>query len=408
MRRSVAYIRRSSQSKSDPGDVSRDFQTATVRRLAGVGANLDILDGDWGKSAAADKTDRRLVFLELLASIERGEIDTLYAYSTDRLARSVRWAAQLLDACEVAGTTIRTLEATFAPGDDMARTLFHFQAMQNEGYSRQSRTKRRSSIEQMRADGKKLGQPYYGKLPGEDLSAVRAAYETAGSLRGAARLLNAQGVPSRRGHWAFSSVQRIMAREGVVPAVGVRGARHRQRHTFARLLRCHCGHLLTGSRRSDGTTVYRCLLGDFDQDHPRKSVAEGVIQRWAIDEMARLRPPNDDDVAMVEVEEERRSLTVRLDLVKRAFLAGLMPESEMLERKAEIDAGLMRLDLAGQLVQVPPFEWDDDPQTTNLDLRELWEYVQLDLELRPVSAAWLVPDAWLAPPASESPAAPED
>src|SRR5829696_1966939 len=93
----VAYIRRSVARTGDPGDVSRDFQTDKVRSLAAAdGLGLRIIDGDWGRSASTDKTDKRLAFLELLAAVERGEVSTIYAYSTDRLARSVQWAARLL------------------------------------------------------------------------------------------------------------------------------------------------------------------------------------------------------------------------------------------------------------------------------------------------------------------------
>ena len=36
-------------------------------------------------------------------AVERGEVSALYAYSTDRLARSVEWSARLLNACRRAG-----------------------------------------------------------------------------------------------------------------------------------------------------------------------------------------------------------------------------------------------------------------------------------------------------------------
>lgn len=407
MARPVAYIRRSSKSRSDPGDISREFQTETVRMLAGQAANLVILDGDWGKSASADAIDKRLVFLELLASIERGEVETLYAYSTDRLARSVRWSAQLLDACEQAGVTIVTSEGRFAPNDDMARQMFHFAAMTNEAYSRQAKRKRASTLDRQRAKGQKLGQPYYGGMAGEDLSAVEAVFERTGSLRSTARELNRLGVPSRRGHWGHSSVQRILAREGLVPSVGVRGAKHRHPHIFARLLLCPCGHLLTGARRSDGTTNYRCIRGEAEIDHARKSVAEGVVLRWAVVEMARLRPPA-EPVAMVDLDAERHAATARLDRLRVAFLAGLIEEAEMRTEKAELDEALMRLDLAGRAVRVPAFDWNHEPRDLNLALRALWEYVELGPDLRPVRAQWLVPDSWIAPAGPRSPAVPQD
>lgn len=367
----------------------------TVRALAGGDANLVILDGDWGKSAATDETDKRLAFLELLASVERGEVSELYAYATDRLARSVRWAAQLLDACETAGTTIVTSEGRFAPGDDMARTLFHFQAIQNENYSRLAKKKRRATLDRQRARGMKLGAPYYGALPGEDLAAVLAAFDRTGSLSATARELNRAGVPSRRGHWAHSTVQRILAREGLVPAVGVRGAKHRQPHIFARLLRCHCGHVLTGSRRSDDTTRYRCLRAETSVDHEVKSIAEAIVLRWAVAEMARLRPPA-EPVSMIDLDGERHALTARLERVRVAFLAGIMDEPTMLAEKAETDEAIMRLELQSRAVAVPAFSWNREPYEVNLALRDLWSHVQLGPDLRPLHAVWLVPAHWLA------------
>jgi len=405
MRHPVAYIRRSSKSRSDPGDISRAFQTETVRALAGNDANLVILDGDWGKSAATDETDKRLAFLELLAAIERGEVSTLYAYSTDRLARSVRWAAQLLDACEKAGTPIVTSEGRFPPGDDMARTMFQFQAITNEGYSRQQKRKRRSTLERQRATGVKLGQPYYGGMAGEDLGKVVEVYERMGTLTATARELNRLGVKARRGHWAHSSVQRILARAGVVPAVGAKGAKHRMPHVFARLLRCHCGHLLTGSRRSDGTTIYRCLRAETSLDHERKSIAEAVVLRWAVEEMQRLRVPT-EPVAMVDLEGERHEITARLDRIAKAYIAGAIPEDEMLRAKADTDAGLMRLDLQAAVVMIPPFSWNHEPYEVNLALRGLWTVVQLGPDLRPLHAEWRVSDSWLAAPRHGSPPGP--
>lgn len=406
MRRPVAYIRRSSKSRSDPGDISREFQTETVRTLAGGDANLMILDGDWGKSASADAIDKRLVFLELLASIERGEVSTLYAYSTDRLARSVRWSAQLLDLCEQAGVTIVTSEGRFAPHDDMARQMFHFAAMTNEAYSRQAKRKRASTLEQQRANGVKLGQPYYGGMAGEDLPTVRAVYDRTGSLRATALELNRLGVPSRRGHWAHSSVQRILAREGVVPEVGVRGAKHRHPHIFARLLRCHCGHLLTGTRRSDGTTIYRCSRGEATPDHGKQSVTEAIVMRWAIPEVARLRPPA--LITLTDLEDEHHALTVRHQRLKTAFLAGLVDDDEMRHEKSLIDDAVMRLESQAVAVHVPAFEWNHPPTEVNLALRALWQYVQLDADLQPLRAVWLLPERWLAESTPSTPPAPQN
>lgn len=399
-RKPMAYIRRSTRSRSDPGDISREFQIETVRALAKDDNDLTILDRDWGKSAATDETDKRLDFLAMLEAVEQNTVSTIYAYSTDRLARSVQWSARLLDACEKAGTTIVTSEGRFAPHDDLARQMFQFQAITNENYSRQAKRKRLATVARQRARGDKLGAPFYGALPGESRDAVREAYQRTGSLSRAARELNRIGVQSRRGHWSHSSVQRILARDGIVPPVGVRGAKHHHPHTFARLLRCHCGHLLTGSRRSGGRSLYRCIRAETDGSHGRKSITERVVLEWAVKEIGRLRPP-DDLVTVYDFDAEHQELMARQERITRAFVAGLMDEPAMLQHKTELDEAFMQLDRQGRAVRVPPFEWNHEPRDLNLALRALWEYVEMDDELRPVRAQWLLPDSWLAPEAQQ-------
>src|SRR5690242_17092768 len=148
----VAYIRRSFSRRNDPGDVSREFQIDEVRKLAG-GTDVSIIDGDWGISAAREHQHRRLAFLGMLEAIERGEVSTVYAFSSDRLARSVQWAVRLLDACEDHGVTIVTGEGRYAPGDESARQMFTFQAMQNESALRGMKRKAQASYAVRRERG---------------------------------------------------------------------------------------------------------------------------------------------------------------------------------------------------------------------------------------------------------------
>lgn len=151
-REPVAYIRRSVVRRADPGDLSREVQVDIVRTLAGADANrLRIVDQDWGKSGANDETDKRLAFLDLIASIERREVSTLYAYLADRLARSTEWSARLLNACERAGTMIVTAEGPFDPGADLPRQMFLHLAIQNENYSRRQKRQGRDNAARRRA-----------------------------------------------------------------------------------------------------------------------------------------------------------------------------------------------------------------------------------------------------------------
>lgn len=418
-RRPVAYIRRSVARRNDPGDVSRQFQTEEVRQLAnGDGPGLEIVDQDWGRSAAGDKTDKRLAFLALLTAVERGEVSTLYAYSADRLARSVRWSAQLLDACEVAGTTIVTGEGRFAPGDDTARQLFHFQAMQNEGTLRQMTRKAHSTIDARRSRGDSFGHAPYGYRkardaegrvihvvdPSQPIQPVLDAFAEAGSFAGAAGLLNDRNVPSPRGkRWAGNVVNRIVRREA--PHLAPRGrvtervaARGSQR--FSRLLRCHCGQMLT-PRVSYTTTKYgsygpyigyQCHSGRYDRSHSRPyMVNEGTVLEWAKAEASRLRTP--DAVEIAEQDSDRRAaLEAQRERLGWAVTDGLLTREQARAKASEIDVQLDALEDRAEVVEIPGIAWDAPPSDVNAVLRALWEFVELDADMRPVRAEWRVPE----------------
>jgi DNA invertase Pin-like site-specific DNA recombinase len=395
--RPVAYIRRSARSRSDPGDISRDFQIETVRRLAGAdGPTLGVLDGDWGKSAATEETDKRLAFLGLMQAIEQGDVSAVYAYSTDRLARSVRWSAQLLDACERAGTLIVTSEGRFEPGDDLARQMFQFQAITNESYSRQAKKKRAATVATMRARGMKLGQPFYGALPGEALDAVVAAFDRTGSYNGAATSLNALRVPARRGRWAHSSVRAILEREGKAPRTGTRGAKTRAAHVFHRLLICHCGHTLTGSLRAPDRggrrlTVYRCIRAETipSDQHGKKSVAEDVITRWAKGEAELYALP--DSIVLGDSASRRIALEARLNRANELYIAGDIDREHFDVERGKARADLEAMDDESFVEELGPIDWAQTPPAElNALLRAFWRAIRLDAEMRPIGADWRI------------------
>jgi DNA invertase Pin-like site-specific DNA recombinase len=333
----VAYIRRSVARTGDPGDISREFQTAKVRALAnGDADSLRIIDGDWGRSAGRHKADLRAAFRALVADIEAGRVSTLYAYSTDRLARDAESAYGLLNAAERAGVTIVTSEGRFPPGDRMARQMFGFQAMQNEAALDNMSDKAASTAIRRQERGDRMGRAPYGYrhemiegrstlIPreGEDPAAVVAAFKVTGSYNGAAKLLNAPagadvvaddgtligtgvGLATRFGRqWDASTVRHVVMKHApdLVPVTRHRGspARAPRASRFARLLLCpHADHhrpagnrpyLTAGTAptytRKDGTLSdspvrYYCAVAHTDATHPRPYiVAEAKIVAWA-------------------------------------------------------------------------------------------------------------------------------
>lgn len=413
--RSVAYIRRSVVRRGDTGDLSRDFQIVEVRRLAADDA-LEIIAGDWGRSARHDQTDKRLAFLAMLESIEQGEVSALYAYSTDRLARSVEWSARLLNACERAGTTIVTTEGRFPPGDDAARVTFQIMAVMNENAVRAMQRKAVATVARREARGDRKGSPPYGYRyaprkpgepvawepdPSESVDAILDGYREAGSFHGAARLLNDRGVKAPRGdRWYGSRVRDILkAQRPDVAEVRSTSPRVAYRKPssaalFRRLLRCHCGGIPTPNRQRNGSYSYRCPRGHADRaGHPVITISEWVILEWSRAEAARLRVPR--LVVATDDAERRGELAARRERVADALLAGLIDKARAVTERDAIDTELDRLDSADVVKVIPAIDWTWEPSKLNDVLRAMWQYVQLGPDLRPVSAEWLVPE-WRA------------
>ena len=430
--RPIAYIRRSVVSKNAPGDLSREFQTEAVRDLAGDdGDHLTILDGDWGRSGSRHETDKREAFADLLDSIKQGQVATVYAYGTDRLARSVLAAATLLDVCERSGVTIVTREGRYPPGDRAARSAFHLAAMMNEDYSSQASERQSSVMAVRRARGDELGPPPYGKRlaprekgqpvtwekdPARDPEAVLAAYREAGSFHGAARLLNQSGVPAPAGsRWYSGSVGRIL--HDNKQTRNVFEVRHTERRTkhggsaaiFRRLLRCHCGGMLTPTRQQDGSFSYRCNAGYVEPitgfvgtrrrsvrpGHPDGiTVSEKVVRAWAENESAKW------DRLVIETRRDQTTgadpseLAERRRRAGRAFTMGALSEDELATELAEIDEALGAIadrTEAKRFLQLRRgVDWSAPPQDIAAACRRIWSAIHLGTDMRPTSADWRV------------------
>jgi DNA invertase Pin-like site-specific DNA recombinase len=407
----IAYIRRSVARKGDPGDVSREFQIDKVRALAnGDGPTLRILDGDWGRSAAREKTDHRLAFLGLIASVERGEVSTIYAYSSDRLARSVRWAAQLLDACEAAGTTIVTSEGRFAPGDRMARSMFHFQAMQNEG-ALDGMTEKSSAVAAKRVErGDVMGRAPYGfkheiingvstlvTREGEDPQHVVDAFVAAGSYLEAARALNEDHYPTRfeGKKWDPTTVRNVVKRTApeLVPVRTRRGAKTISTRLFSGLLVCHCGRTLTSMPTKWGVRYY-CRVAHFDASHARPYiVAESKVLKWAQAEVARLGKIVGLDYADVQAgaTEKIAKFETRRERVLDMYESGDIDKAEKARRLAAIEAEMPAVESVRRIKSITlkgRIDWSGDPAAANGELRNLWRSVQMGPDMLPASAQW--------------------
>lgn len=444
-----AYIRRSVASRADPGDISREFQTEAVRTLAEEDADrLVIIDQDWGRSAATDKTDRRLAFLGLLDKIEAGEVSALFAYSADRLARSVEWSARLLNACRRAGVPIVTTQGRVNPGDEAATLLFHVLAATNEAALSGMEKKARASVERRQARNQAAGLPPnhgmgrkpYGSRPGEDIAKVMAAVEVAPSYAAAARLLNGcpvhcahdhehrESVATRDGAlWTGTVVARIAQRlDPDAPRGAKRGwTTAKAPRIFTGLLRCPFdGQTLSSMPRHAGvngqktdTVGYFCPGGRSLEGHPRPYVvAESKIRPWAEEVLAevatqyRVSRPKIDGA---EVEAHREGLRAKAAGIGDAYAGGAYgvvgsPEAktEMAKRLAKIDQERARAEEAiratvtlGDMIAgefevnaFPLIDWAAEPDAVNRRLRRLWKAIRMRHyrgRFEPADAEWV-------------------
>jgi DNA invertase Pin-like site-specific DNA recombinase len=404
----VAYIRRSVARRGDPGDVSREFQSDKVRALAsGDGPRLRIIDQDWGRSAATDKTDKRRAFLALLGEIERGEVSTLYAFSADRLARSVRWAAQLLDACQQTGTTIVTGEGRFAPGDTGAAMLFQMLAVMNENTLRGMEEKAKASVETRKGKGDLIGQRPYGEVRtrkdgvvvggDEDAAMIVATFREAGSYFTAARLLNERGVPSRNGRqWYPRTVQRIVNRtdKATVPPGHRRGVRTFGSRLFSGLLTCHCGATMGQTVGEGGRPMYRCPNGVADKTHSRPyMVTEKKLLDAMKNEASHLRIPADQVELAAASIDALNALETRRERVRNLYIEGMIDEADRDRRWAAIDEDADFQRAMAHVEDIPAkIDWTWPPDKLNAVLRVLWERVTVGPDLMPVQFRWRVPE----------------
>jgi DNA invertase Pin-like site-specific DNA recombinase len=424
----VAYLRKS-KSDDPTKEVSRDVQEHAVRELAA----RDRFTGelalyvDWDKSADESKANRRTAFLALTRAIEAGEVSTLYAYSMDRLYRSLATYVRLTEAANAQGVRIVTTREGVIGGDGspMALAFAQMTAVFGEVELNTAKARARSAYQSRVRRGDYVGQAPYGsrlakdadgrvvlaREPSEDLAAVLDAYRRSGSrARVAVRYLNDElHLPSPYGRlWDRRSVVKIIEREApeLLPQRTATGRRQQPATPalFAKLLRCHCGRLLTPNRRVERRpghgnrervdVSYYCARGhSAPVTHGRPYyVSEQTVRPWIEAEAARLVPfgPRRVDAPDADGAGRLTALAERKRRLALTFADGALEEADYRTELANIAAEAEHIETAAVVVELPPLDWSWPTEAINDWLRALWRCVQLDSQLRPVAAEWVV------------------
>jgi DNA invertase Pin-like site-specific DNA recombinase len=416
----VAYIRRSSADTQDPGDASREGQEAAIRELAhrdGHNGNLRVLV-DWDRSADEAKEGKRAAFLAMLAAVERGEVDVIYAASLDRLYRSLRTFVRLTDAARAHDVRIVTAREGVLGGDGspMAQAFAEITAVFSSLELRTTKARAAGALAVRRERGDHIGPAGYGfrlerhaagaivTVPDPDrpLEPVLEAVREAGSILGACMLLNARGVPVPQGpsaerrhngtHWHPTPLRRIVERNApeLLPKAGPSGRRQPSRGSaLAQLLVCHCGHVLTPEPTA---RAYRCTVAHRTggEGHGRSWVSERALMPWIRTEAARFVPPGDEGPgdAPVDLEAERARIVETFRRVSRAYVAGGIGEEEYTRAERDRDAALEALTDVPDIATFGPLDWSAPPEAVNAVLRAMWRSVRLGEDMRPIEADW--------------------
>lgn len=410
----AAYLRRSYVDENSPGDISREVQRAAVANLAHAdGHNGDVREyDDWGVSADVAKSGKRSAYTRLLADMEAGNVSAVYAFDVDRLYRDPRDLIRLQDAAQRHRVRIVTTAGPLAigDGDDPAAEAFAFVGSVFGRMELQKAKKRAKAAQDApRARGDRFGHAPYGFRhvkdetgrivrvpdPAQPLEPVLDAYREAGTILGTVKLLNARGIPSPKGKtWHTSALTRVIEQNAphLLPRKGASGKRIRPTKNaspYAQLVRCHCGATMTPN------TVRRqlyCSRGVTLQNHGRYTASESYVTPWMQAEASRLRPEYDAAAIGEQDAGKRAALEAERERIGWAVVRGAIPQSAGDARLDEIDAELVKLGGRAQIVDIPAVNWDAAPDKLNAVLRALWEYVELDADMRAVRAEWRVPE----------------
>lgn len=400
----VAYVRKSRVIDPTRG-VSWEVQENAVKALAGDSV---LILSDWNHSGRS--TARRPNYQKLLAMVAADEVSLVAAYSLSRFARSVKDFTTFAELCVAHGVPIRfATEANLnveTNGHSATNTLLlnvMASFAQFEADIAKERSKEGVAVRRDRGD--QIGPPNYGEKPGENLPAVLAAYEEAGSFKGAAKLLNSRHVPTRRGGpWSTTSTRQILVREGVAPRVTRPGAKARGPFLLYGLLTCSCGHILTGLRYRNGSNLnyvsYKCFHAWQVPGHGRGSVPETHLLPWIKAEAARLRVP-DSVIVEQERQVERDKIEARKIVIADMYEANGPGWREQYQRRmaaVKVSEDAMEAQEAATAVLAVPqaIDWENwTPEGINKVLAAMWGSVTLDDRMEPIEAVWRVPE-WRA------------
>jgi DNA invertase Pin-like site-specific DNA recombinase len=214
--KAIGYVRVSLDKQAEFG-VSLEAQEAKVRAMATVqGAELVEIIVD----AESAKTLNRRGMVRLLALVDAGAVDTVIIAKLDRLTRSVKDLAELLERFTRRGVSLVSVAESLDTGTAAGRLVLNIMVSVSQWEREAIGERTRDAMQYKRANGERVGTVPFGYRtvadgvhleadPAEQgiLSRIRELKAAGHTTRQIADGLNREGYTTRRGTaWRFQYV----------------------------------------------------------------------------------------------------------------------------------------------------------------------------------------------------------
>jgi DNA invertase Pin-like site-specific DNA recombinase len=216
-RKAVGYIRVSKQNEKG---VSLDSQAEKIRAMACVhDAEVEIVadDGETGKHANRPRLQR------VLELVRRGEVEVVIVAKLDRLTRSVKDLAELLELFQKRNVALVSVAESLDTGSAAGRLMMNIMASVAQWECETIAERTATTLRHKRAQRRVFNhEPYGYRKDGDELTAVpeeQAAIDrmkhwraSGWTLRRVAEELNAAGTPTKSGtgRWHAQTVKGIL------------------------------------------------------------------------------------------------------------------------------------------------------------------------------------------------------
>src|SRR5258708_18111464 len=157
--RAIGYVRVSTDKQADHG-VSLEAQEAKIRAMGVVqGAEIVELIVDGGESA---KNLNRPGIERLLALVDQGKVQTVIIAKLDRLTRSVKDLAELLERFQKRGVSLVSVAESLDTGSAAGRLVINIMTAVSQWEREAIGARTRDSMQHKRSNGQRVGNLAYG------------------------------------------------------------------------------------------------------------------------------------------------------------------------------------------------------------------------------------------------------